>query len=389
MSETSSSVQVLKPTSALKELNYNIMSAPVGILRNTNHEQQKKPSANALSDSSESDIEGANQGDYLQGDETEPEGGLNPEEARETLKHENIIKCGYLEKKQEIRNNWKRRWFVLRPTKLAYYKSEKEYELLQNLDLNDIRAVAEVKLKNKTDVFGIVTPKRTYYVHAASKKELDEWVDAINKVKKEVQDSDLLDVDDEGSQADSEIMNSYKGKSPANKLHSLKLETPLSSGQAVDEAMSRSPESPGIEIPRSPPFQSSEQGEGAAGPIPNGLSSPSSPVTGQFAPDRKDSSSEEYEAEMGEEEENDDTIRSGYVYKLDRYKGKRAHKNINLSDILDAIEIDDISKSKQHCFKIITPKRNYICRASSEELQVAWLAALQMALNKTKEKRKE
>ncbi|CAG8448335.1 158_t:CDS:2 [Acaulospora morrowiae] len=385
MSETSSSVQVLKPTSALKELNCNTMSTPVGILRNTNHAQQKKPLevvAGPLSDTSESEIEGANQVDNGPGYETEPEGVLNPEEARETLHHENIIKAGYLEKKQEIRNNWKRRWFVLRPTKLAYYKSDKEYELLRILDLNDIRAVAEVKLKNRTDVFGIVTPKRTYYVQAVNKKELEEWVDVINKVKKEVQDDEFLDKDDEGIQADSEIATSKKGKSQARNSRSLKLETQLSPGQMSPEV-----ESPTIDHQASQ-FQSTEKGEGdnshvslsrvSAGSIHNGPSSPTSPMAGQFVPERKDTWKKRWFV-----------LKNTKLCYYKDHEGKRAHKNINLSDILDAIEIDDVSKSKKHCFKIITPKRNYICCAASEELQVAWLASLQMALEKIKEKHKE
>lgn len=57
---------------------------------------------------------------------------------------------------------------------------------------------------------------------------------------------------------------------------------------------------------------------------------------------------------------------------------------INLADILDVIETDPISKSKQNCFKVITPKRTYICCVDGEESQVAWLAALKVALEKTK-----
>jgi len=53
------------------------------------------------------------------------------------------------------------------------------------------------------------------------------------------------------------------------------------------------------------------------------------------------------------------------------------------------IETDPMSKSKQNCFKVITPKRTYICCVSSEESQVAWLAAFQVALSKIKEKQKE
>ncbi|CAG8535559.1 17552_t:CDS:2, partial [Cetraspora pellucida] len=397
------------------------MAAPVGILRNTNQTQQGKPSTLVapFSDNSDSEQEGINSTDYGQEYETEPEGDLNTEEAQETLQHETLIKSGYLAKKQERRKvgnkNWKRRWFVLRSTKLAYYKSEKEYELLRILDLNDVHTVAEVKLKNRSNVFGIVTPKRTYYVQAGSKRELDEWVDAINKIKKEVQDSEAFD--DEGSQADAEDMVT-KEKKTKRLTSQLKFE---SSMQALDKQSTKTSvnETSAIDIPNSQ-VQSAEYGEGensyvsvssltSGGSIPNVSSLPSSPVAAQFSAERKDSSdptasSEEEEGGftdvMGEDTTDDSReIQKGYLYKLDRYrttwkkrwfvlnntklayykdpKDNRPHLNINLSDILDAIETDSLSKSRQYCFKIIAPKRTYICCAPNEKSQVTWLAALQ------------
>ena len=84
--------------------------------------------------------------------------------------------------------------------------------------MHDVNTVAEVNLKKKQNVFGIVTPKRTYYVQAESKKVLEEWVEAINKVKKEVQDEDLLDEDDKGSQADSEETSKKIKRSSSKKM---------------------------------------------------------------------------------------------------------------------------------------------------------------------------
>ncbi|CAG8639486.1 4973_t:CDS:10 [Rhizophagus irregularis] len=391
MPELTTSVQIVNSTSALKEVNKKTMDTPVGILRNgnVNSAQQSKTvttvttTITPFSDTSDSEQEGINQAEYGQEYETEPEGGVNPEEARETLQHEHLIKSGYLSKKQERRKNWKRRWFVLRSTKLAYYKSDKEYELLKILDMNDIHAVAEVKLKNKQNVFGIVTHKRTYYVQAASKKELDEWVEAINNVKKVVQEREFLDDDDTGSQADSEDMSGIKGKSSTVKRIANK--SPLSESiPAMDSSLSTSPEkgTAAIDIPKSSSEYNVEGDNSLASSsytsIPNNASPPSSPITGQFASERKDR----------------------LVYKLDRYKkiwkkrwfvlkndqllyyknyknkNPKPHLKINLADILDVIETDPISKSKQNCFKVITPKRTYICCVDGEESQVAWLAAL-------------
>lgn len=48
----------------------------------------------------------------------------NPNDA--TINEENVLRNGYLDKKGGgHRKRWKKRWFVLRPTKLAIYKSDK------------------------------------------------------------------------------------------------------------------------------------------------------------------------------------------------------------------------------------------------------------------------
>eukprot|EP00842_Homolaphlyctis_polyrhiza_P000286 jgi/Hompol1/1258/HPOL_000526-RA len=50
--------------------------------------------------------------------------GLPQSIAEELFKEQTII-SGYLLKKGELRRTWKKRWFVLRPGMVAYYKTEK------------------------------------------------------------------------------------------------------------------------------------------------------------------------------------------------------------------------------------------------------------------------
>lgn len=47
------------------------------------------------------------------------------EDLRRRMEGERLVKSGYLMKKGERRKTWKKRWFVLRTEKLAYYKDEK------------------------------------------------------------------------------------------------------------------------------------------------------------------------------------------------------------------------------------------------------------------------
>lgn len=100
------------------------------------------------------------------------------------MEGERVLKSGYLLKKGERRKNWKKRWFVLRNAKLAYYKDDREYVLCRILDLPQVHTCVAVQLKKHAYSFGIVTAKRTYYVRAGSGKEMDEWIHAINEARR-------------------------------------------------------------------------------------------------------------------------------------------------------------------------------------------------------------
>ncbi|KAG1739190.1 uncharacterized protein EDB91DRAFT_1136451 [Suillus paluster] len=86
---------------------------------------------------------------------------------------EKMIKSGYLWKKGERRKTWKKRWFVLRPAHIAYYKTNAEYKLSRLLDLSD----------KHTNTFGVVSTVRTFYLQAQSPEEVQQWVQAIQEAK--------------------------------------------------------------------------------------------------------------------------------------------------------------------------------------------------------------
>ncbi|KAF6759884.1 pleckstrin-like protein [Ephemerocybe angulata] len=96
---------------------------------------------------------------------------------------ESVLKSGYLWKKGERRKTWKKRWFVLRPAHLAYYKTSAEYQLLRLLDLSDIHSCTPVNLKRHDNTFGLISPNRTFYFQATSPDEVREWVAAIEDAR--------------------------------------------------------------------------------------------------------------------------------------------------------------------------------------------------------------
>ncbi|KAF7336812.1 Pleckstrin y domain-containing family A member 1 [Mycena venus] len=122
-------------------------------------------------------------------DADEEEGGWKTSAVRHPQggADESVIKAGYLWKKGERRKTWKKRWFVLRPAHLAYYKTAAEYQLLRLLDLADVHSCTKVALKRHENTFGLVSPIRTFYLQAKNPGEVHDWVKAIDEARQALQ----------------------------------------------------------------------------------------------------------------------------------------------------------------------------------------------------------
>ncbi|KAH9831535.1 PH-domain-containing protein [Rhodofomes roseus] len=125
-------------------------------------------------------------GEESEEDEDEGVGGWRTVDVKRPQRgsyDETMLMSGYLWKKGERRKTWKRRWFVLRPAHLAFYKTDAEYKLLRLLDLNDVHTCTPVALKKHSNTFGLVSPTRTFYLSAETSQELTDWVKAISKAR--------------------------------------------------------------------------------------------------------------------------------------------------------------------------------------------------------------
>ena len=60
-----------------------------------------------------------------------------------------------------------------------------------------------------------------------------------------------------------------------------------------------------------------------------------------------------------------------------------------LSTMIDAVEVDPVSKSKRYCMQIITEEKGYKFCAEDEDKLAEWLGALKMVMSRRKEKEKE
>lgn len=60
----------------------------------------------------------------------------------------------------------------------------------------------------------------------------------------------------------------------------------------------------------------------------------------------------------------------------------RAIKIVPLDTVVDAVEIDPMSKSKKHCLQVITEGKSFRFSAPSEEALAKWLGAMKSTLAK-------
>ncbi|CAM0138718.1 hypothetical protein VKS41_008455 [Umbelopsis sp. WA50703] len=364
---------------------------------------------------------------YTSADDLEEDEDNLPAESADLLQLEKVIKSGYLLKKGEKRRTWKRRWFVLRATKMAVYKDDKEYRLLRIIDMHDVHSTTEVRLKDKHKwVFGVVTPKRTFYLQAGSEQSLNEWMKAFQQAKEELK---MLDHDDSNSSLNrdeevaKELVSSYSsGTSPKpySALHNTRRESQhsissvLASSDVATSPRTRIPplDIPGRRIPAQDHLSTSLSTTASLG-------SPLSPISEQMVrmhlgEDTMSSEDEDYRydestnstvAAVEKEGDRNRVIFEGYLLKLGRNKSWRKrwfvlrsetlayyenekeyapHRILPLTDVLDSLEIDPMSKHKRFVFKIVTVKRNFILCADNLETMERWLDTLNVAVRRAK-----
>ena len=67
---------------------------------------------------------------------------------------------------------------------ISYYKEDREYELLNIIELSKIHAVSPVQGKSK--IFGIVTKERTFYLECESEVEMNSWISIIGQQMEDI-----------------------------------------------------------------------------------------------------------------------------------------------------------------------------------------------------------
>ncbi|GLB40336.1 putative PH domain containing protein [Lyophyllum shimeji] len=328
-------------------------------------------------------------------EEEEEEGGWKSADirghARDSI-DESVIKSGYLWKKGERRKTWKKRWFVLRPAHLAYYKNSAEYQLLRLLELSDVHSCTQVTLKRHENTFGLVSPVRTFYLQASSPGELQEWVRAIEEARQN------LTATSTQNSVSSPIPIPTPTRRSASHLPPPTTPSPPAHGARAYNVTSSDSED------ASPSLQNilstSSQDRQIAPPSPT-------KVLGSVPKDSSKIVLSGYLMKCGSKRRN--WRKRWFVLTGEKliYSGShmdtKPHRQFSFSQILDALEYDlpsnrhnppslstpitglpsSISPASEaddihgtHTFKIITTKRSLLLCAPTEEDEIKWLGAV-------------
>eukprot|EP00732_Lithocolla_globosa_P002635 Lithocolla_globosa_v1_NODE_1787_length_2341_cov_4.365267.p1 type:complete len:671 gc:universal NODE_1787_length_2341_cov_4.365267:2196-184(-) len=125
-------------------------------------------------------------------EEDEDDKAPSMEALREFIRIQKKTKEGYLTKRGGKIKTWKYRWFVLRESTLAYYKSENDESPLGLISLSDCKGfeLASKKKIAKANAFYIETKERQFYLYADTEEIMWDWIKVLGEAVKNVDTSD-------------------------------------------------------------------------------------------------------------------------------------------------------------------------------------------------------
>ena len=326
--------------------------------------------------------------------------------------------------KHVFRASWKPAYLVLRPNLLSVYKDEEATRLRVSISLSEVTAVAPVRSprSNREHVFGIFTPSKNYRFEALSERDAEDWISRIRRETPADEEEaaflalsrtrnppiiqkQLIEDTTEHSDFDGAGIGSSASPGSPEPAHGLSAATRIGAGAGL----------------RKPPYTQdysgneitsySELSDNGTPPSRNerlrsmpsihtmSLSAPEDKSVTPLPrdPPRQDTTRHADPAILRDPER---VICQGYLQGL-RIKGavrqwKRlwvvlrpknlafykddheysAIKIISMSQVIDAAEVDPMSRSKNFCMQIICVEKTYRLCAGDEESLARWLGAL-------------
>ncbi|OJD31242.1 ph domain-containing protein [Diplodia corticola] len=361
-------------------------------------------------------------------------GVFSPVNQNGSFEFDRVLKSGELLKRTRKTKTWKTVYLVLRPHTLSIYKDRDETRLRHQLSLNEITAVARQRdaSKKAKHVFGLFSPSRNYHLAALSDKDAQDWVELIRRESRiDEEEEEMILASPNGS---------GKGKTfgSRNRSSERKIREQLLSSSSEGEGLARPPSSMRPEDLHSArrtshTFQYSGNEQASFSdysdtPVPTGFrestlsfSQPNDgnagyesslsgrPSLGRNVSQVSNAGANPETGSTGKKPDNERVVFQGWLYILKSKGGVRQWKKlwgvlrpkslglyknedeysanliIPFSNILNAVEIDPMSKTKRFCMQLITDQRNYRFCAPNEEDMTQWLGAFKSLLARRKE----
>jgi hypothetical protein len=324
---------------------------------------------------------------------------MSPVNQNGCFEFDRIIKAGTVVKRTRKTKSWKPVYIVLRPNCLSIYKDKDETKLRHQINLSEITAVARQRdSKKKMDhVFGIFSPARNYHLGASTDKDAQEWVHLIRTEAR-------IGVDDE---ADMGLMSPTEPKDTLAGFGSPNRENIASSSSEAEPRASTSIVPEHMRSARRP-SQALNYSGGEYGSISDFDFSDSNQPSANSLPSRnqQEKRSMSQQSNIGTTPDDERVVYHGWLYILKSKGGVRQWKKIwvvlrpkclafykndeeysathiiPFASIIDAVDIDPLSRSKQHCMQVICEEKNYKFCASNDDSLARWLGAFKSLLIK-------
>ncbi|KAI9816749.1 MAG: hypothetical protein M1827_001394 [Pycnora praestabilis] len=367
---------------------------------------------------------------------------FSPVNQNGSFEFDRVLKSGEVFKRTRKTRTWKAIYLVLRPNLLSIYKDKKETQLRHKIVLSDLTAVAALKdpKQKRKYVFGLFSPSKNYHMQAPSKVDVDEWVELIRREARIDQEEEEMILASPGGHT-----GAYQGfeRHDAGGVEQRLMQEERMGSSSPEPAeifprMTTTRE--GIKIPaggrqsrhsvQDLDYSGNEQGsysEFSDTPGPGGMLGSSSLSLSQqdrqyalsavetqgpstvysSRPDTARNTSQVSGFEEAMESER--VVWQGFLYYLKSKGGVRQWKElwvvlrpknlafyktrgeysatliIPVAAIINAVDIDPISKSKKFCMQVISEERSYRFCAPSEDALAEWLGALKSLLAKRKD----
>ncbi|KAG9191010.1 hypothetical protein G6011_09098 [Alternaria panax] len=296
---------------------------------------------------------------------------------------------------------WKPVYLVLRPNCLSIYKDQNETKLRHQINLAEITAVARQRdSKKKMDhVLGIFSPARNYHLGASTDREAQEWVHLIRtEARIGEHEADMTAI------SPTATTKTFAALGRANRQH-------IVSSSSETEPRPSSSIAPDNMHSARRPSQALNYSGGERASISDLDFSDTNPASNNSLPPRtpQQQRNASQQSNIGATPDHERVVYHGWLYVLKSKGGVRQWKKIwvvlrpkclafyknddeysathiiPFTSIIDAVDMDPVSRSKQYCMQVICEEKNYKFCASDEDSLAKWLGAFKSLLAKNKE----